>query len=89
MRVTTYENWARVIHHLDDLHLVVEFTDEVGQPLPYGNAINVLKEKVPPDLRRIGSRFILRWNGILPEDSDSAEGLRQAVAESHEVIRLG
>ena len=85
MRVNTYENWARVTFHLNGGFLRVEITDESGVRLNMPT-FDLPTDKIPPHLRAIGSRFLLRWNAIWPDDDDPVDQYRDAMADSVEVI---
>ena len=87
MKINTHENWALVVHHLDDAHTTVEITDASGVRLsmPY---FHVPTSAIPIALRRIGSRFLLRWRAVWPNDSDSVADIREQMAHAFEVIAV-
>ena len=85
MRVNTYENWARVLCHLNGGFLRVEITDAAGDRINMPN-FEVPVDNIPPHLRGIGSRFLLRWSVIWPEEHNTIDEQRAAMAKSFEVI---
>ena len=85
MRVNTHENWARVLCHLNAGFLRVEMTDAVGDRINMPN-FEVPKDNIPPHLRAVGSRFLLRWSAIWPEDHDTVDEYRDAMSKSFEVV---
>ena len=85
MRLNTYENWARVTFHLNGGFVRVEITDESGVRLNMPT-FDVPTHRIPFHLRRIGSRFLLRWTSIWPEDHDIVCEYRDAIEDSFKVI---
>lgn len=85
MKIITHENWAVVVHHLDDAYTMVEITDVCGVRLNMPN-FHVPTSTIPPQLRRIGSRFLLRWRAVWPDESDSVAEIREQKAHRFEVI---
>jgi hypothetical protein len=85
MRVTTYENWGRVIHHESGGLTVVEITNEAGVRLEM-RPFEMLTECIPAELRRIGSRFLFQWDGIWPEESDTPDKLRERCRKAFRVL---
>jgi len=55
---------------------------------PTGHHIDIRTEEIPPHLRQIGARFILRFEGLWPEASDSAEELQKAARDPIEIEEL-
>jgi hypothetical protein len=85
VRINTHENRARVVHHLDGAYTMVEITDDEGARLNMPN-FHMPTDVIPVRLRRIGSRFVLRWRTVWPEDGDSVDDLRAEHARAYEVI---
>jgi hypothetical protein len=88
MRISTYENWARVICHLNGGFLRVEITDSSGDRINMPN-FEIPTKNIPQHLLAIGSRFLLRWSAIWPEHDDTVEEYRIAIADSFEVVAEG
>ena len=63
----------------------MEITDTVGDRINMPN-FEVPADNIPPHLRGIGSRFLLRWSAIWPEERDTVDEHRAAMAKSFEVI---
>lgn len=87
MRINTHYNLVRVIHHLGGGYTMVEAMNDMGIRM------NMPEFKIPTDgiplqLRRIGSRFMLRWHAVWPDDSDSIDDIRAELAHAYEVIDL-
>jgi hypothetical protein len=85
MRVNTYENWGRVIHHETGGVTHFEITDEAGVPLQM-RPFEIPTKCIPQELRPIGSRFLLQWDGIWPEQSDTTEALRERCGSAFRVL---
>jgi hypothetical protein len=72
---------VRVLMHLNGGYTKVflERTEGIGMANG-GVEWDIPTRLIPPHLRPIGSRFIVRTNGVWPEATDTAEELRAAVA---------
>jgi len=85
MRINTHENWGRVTHHKSGGYTEIEITD-AGCLRLHMPRFEIPTEIIPPELRRIGSRFYFQWDGIWPEESDTAEELRARTRQSFRVL---
>jgi hypothetical protein len=86
LRVHAHENWGRVVHHQTGGFSLVEITDEKGVPLQLP-LFEMPTACIPLQLQTIGSRFLLQWDGIWPEESDTVEGLRERCRQAFRVLR--
>jgi hypothetical protein len=87
MRINVHENFVRVIHHLDGSYTMVEVTNDQRGRLTMPN-FKIPTDGIPTRLRQIGSRFMLRWQAVWPENGDSIDGIREKLASAYEVIDL-
>jgi len=85
MRFTAQEHWVRVSLHLNGGFLRVEITDEFGERLNMPT-FDLATVRIPAHLRSIGSRFLIRLTSIWAEEYDTVDEIRDALAESIEVI---
>lgn len=76
-----YREPVRVLFHQNGGFTRLEY-------LRLGHWVEIRTEIIPQDLRKIGSRFILSFGAIRPEQSDSAHDLRQALASMYHVERM-
>jgi hypothetical protein len=86
LRVITYENWGRFVHHQTAGWTLVEITNQAGVPL-HLSPFEIWTESIPRELRPIGSRFLFQWDGIRPEDSDSPEEVKERCRNGWRVVR--
>ena len=75
MRITKYENNATLLFHLNDVS-VIQIID-----LPMRPIWEIPTDVLRGENRQLGSHFRIRWQGLLPEPSDSLVELRAASSE--------
>jgi len=84
MRVWTFKNWGRVVHHQNGVWTDVELTEEC---LPFNVSLcQVPTECIPLEFRPIGSRFFFQRDGFIPEDPDTANDLKERVLKSCRIL---
>ena len=87
VKVYEYVNRVRVVFHKNDQYTRVDITDELGERLPFP-PLEIRTGVIPFELRQIGSRFLLKWRSIWPEESDTIDLIREHLANMSEVLRL-
>jgi hypothetical protein len=85
MRVNTHENWGRVVRHDNGGVSVVELTDSAGVTYSM-RPLEMPTECIPVELRPLGTRLYFQWDGIWPEESDTAEELRARCRTAFRVL---
>ena len=73
---------ARILFHLNEGFTRILFERTEGLGIANGGAEwDIPTSLIPPNLRRIGSRFMIDSASIWPEPGDTAEELRAAIYE--------
>jgi hypothetical protein len=84
LKITTYQNWFRVLFHLNG-ESVLQLSTEEGVQCPVGYwhvPINTL----PPDCRTVGTLVLIDWDALHPESTDDIDEIRVALRRSLRVI---
>jgi hypothetical protein len=83
VKVTTLREPARVEMHLDGGHTRVRLERMTGVGMAeQGTHWDIPTRRIPPELRAIGSRFVVVSLGIWPEPGDSVDALRAAARDA-------
>jgi hypothetical protein len=81
-----YKNRVEVVAILQDAVRVKLITEDGRDVGVSSNCLDVPMELVPPDKRRYGTTFVLMWRGIHPGENDTADDIREALSDAHQVI---
>jgi hypothetical protein len=86
LRTNKYRHFVKVEMHLNGGFTRVQGISPDGVPL-LGVCVDIPTNTIPSDLRTLGSRFFIDYEDLWPEDADTVDQIREALATNTKVSR--